>query len=476
MRTFVILLIGITLALTEGGQDVVKGTQDETDLINEEEEEEEGCASDDGVQGLGCHSCRDDVQSCLFFRLAGLCTDPEVYKQCEFSCSVCSCGDNARNCVDELKVRSCSDTWMITHCKQTCGRCTCKDNYSASYCKQVTQRNDDRYNCFRSGERCAASCGHCTCEDTVADCAVRAEWGECVIHMRYMMKHCKASCNQCNGACVDNLNDCAVWVTRNPHACHANPGFMNIHCAASCKICTPEVVPTEVVPTEVEPTEVEPTEEVGECVDQEDACVLAARTGDCLKPEIRRKCPFSCRQCVCGDLDQRCEAWSEEGKCYTDVKMMMINCRQTCEFCQCQDKAGHTVKCLLLAAQGKCAEDPANLVTCPLSCNVCECGDNAGNCVVDALAGKCQSNPSYMLTHCAESCHQCNICGDNPPFEGKICSTALQRGYCETEPLFRIHCAKTCGVCSEENDGGSSSEDEGPDPKPDPDPRPWRNI
>ncbi|KAL5262728.1 hypothetical protein ACHWQZ_G008208 [Mnemiopsis leidyi] len=461
MRVLLVLSFGLALTVSRGNEVVNIAEVPEDEEVPEDAE----CSPVDieGEEMPQC-GCRDSDSSCLMKSLAGLCTDATVYSQCRFSCSYCSCSDNARDCEERSKTTSCSSSsWMRSHCKKTCRLCSCADSYSYSYCQTVQTGHIAGRNCHSYGYRCAASCGECSCEDLQRDCQVKAARGECVYNSFWMLRNCKRSCNQClSTQCKDNLQDCESWINSDPNACQANPEFMNIHCAKACKICTAEEDSSD------------EEEETGDCVDQDETCVLSARLGQCQLPEIQKKCPFSCRTCVCGDLDQRCGTWAEEGKCFTQPAMMRINCKQTCEFCACQDKPGHEAECLLLAAQGKCMEDPDNMALCPRSCNVCECGDNYPTCMVDAVAGKCQSEPARMLNHCAESCHQCNLCGDNPPLKGNICGKAKQRGYCETEPLFRIHCAKTCGVCTEGGDSSDDEPDPKPDPNPDPDPSPWR--
>ena len=468
MRILLVLSLGLVFIVSKGDEAVKDSVSEVPEDAEVPEDDEEECApySTEREVMPSC-GCRDADPSCLMKSLAGLCTDATLYSQCRFSCSYCSCSDNARDCEERMKTTSCAaSTWMRRHCKKSCNQCVCADKYSAGYCATVQKGLHGR-SCHKYGYRCPASCGECSCEDLVEDCEARAARGECVMNVEWMLRNCKKSCNQClSSECKDNIRDCKFWLKRDPTACQANPAFMNVYCPRTCKICTAEEEDSD------------DEEHTGDCVDQDDSCVLASRQGQCVQPAIQKKCPFSCRVCVCGDLDQRCAAWAEEGRCNARSSFMLANCRQSCGFCECKDKTGHEAECLLIAAQGQCTASRENLAKCPQSCNVCECGDNHPSCMAEALAGKCQSEPAKMLNHCAESCHQCNLCGDNPPFKGEICARALERGFCNTEPLFRLHCAQTCGVCKDDGGDSSDNPDPNPDPNPnpDPDPSPWLEI
>jgi hypothetical protein len=166
--------------------------------------------------------------------------------------------------------------------------------------------------------------------------------------------------------------------------------------------------------------------------------------------------PTGAAEDACTDGDPSCEAWAEEGECFTNPGWMLVNCRKSCGKCGrvrvatgvrkqargtspmahgnndngngdgnggggCVDK--HE-KCLSWAEAGECQKNPGfMLADCLQACNVCpargdtmtsamarsDCVNSHEECEAWAKGGECSANPSYMITNCARACRTCHL-------------------------------------------------------------------
>jgi len=72
------------------------------------------------------------------------------------------------------------------------------------------------------------------CDDTDSRCGGWASEGECDNNPRWMMRNCKAACNNC-GACDDGDSRCGTWAAEGE--CDANPWWMLQNCKKACDNC-----------------------------------------------------------------------------------------------------------------------------------------------------------------------------------------------------------------------------------------------
>ena len=76
----------------------------------------------------------------------------------------------------------------------------------------------------------------------------------------------------------------------------------------------------------------------------------------------------------------------------------------------CQD---HEIDCIAWAHHGECDSNPGYMLEhCAYSCGVCKgpdkpCEDHHDSCEYWASVGECEINPGYMMSYCRLSCSLC---------------------------------------------------------------------
>ena len=76
------------------------------------------------------------------------------------------------------------------------------------------------------------------------------------------------------------------------------------------------------------------------------------------------------------------------------------------------------------------------------------CQDHEHDCIAWSHHGECESNPGYMLEHCAYSCGVCK--GPDKPCEDHhdSCEYWASVGECEINPGYMMsYCRLSCSLC-----------------------------
>jgi hypothetical protein len=191
-------------------------------------------------------------------------------------------------------------------------------------------------------------------------------------------------CTDENDACMEYTDSgecsrtkCAFWASENE--CETNPNYMSLNCQKSCGIC-----------------------------------------GDGNSTTIEE---------LCSDLNDRCDEWALQNECVNNAAYMEINCRDACGYCGCEDKnvdcaersedpfamgTCMKTKCEEWTSEGECDTNVNYMdVFCRKSCDRCgvlpdtSCRDQDERCAGWATEGECTANPAYMEQKCADSCGLC---------------------------------------------------------------------
>jgi len=215
-------------------------------------------------------------------------------------------------------------------------------------------------------------------------CAALKEEGECISSAELMIQKCRNSCNFCG------LSEVPSAPTTSP---------------------TPEEVeePTD----SVEPTDpVEPTDSV----EPEEPTDNIKPT----EPVAPTEAP------VCEDINPQCLDWALQNECNNNPGFMLLNCKDACGLCGCQDK---NQECFdLLENTGECRET---------------------KCEKWSSDGECNTNVEYMTLFCKNSCNRCDDTSENACRDNEIrCAGWASEGECAANPNYmQVQCAKSCGFC-----------------------------
>ena len=88
--------------------------------------------------------------------------------------------------------------------------------------------------------------------------------------------------------------------------CKKNPGFMNVECRRSCKVCTVQA--------------------------QSAAAPAASRAAD---PS-------------CKDSSGKCDAWAKDDHCVRNRRFMAVTCRRACGWCDAPDDGSAAINMFLV--------------------------------------------------------------------------------------------------------------------------------
>ncbi|XP_038073164.1 uncharacterized protein LOC119741479 [Patiria miniata] len=210
--------------------------------------------------------------------------------------------------------------------------------------------------------------------------------------------------------CRNMHHECPQWKTEG--GCENNAGWMSDHCPISCGTCP------------------EPKEET---VDELSAC---------------------------RDTDEQCQTWVQEGRCDSHDGWMELFCEKSCNMCR--DKQGIDIQQEDEEQTPPPSDGDVVVVVDDNEEDVddgddddddddddVQCVDGHFLCDINAEAGECITNESWMREHCPLSCHFCTdsetqvMCQDSDP----ICSELAKEGNCETG-WIKANCKKSCNVCS----------------------------
>lgn len=201
---------------------------------------------------------------------------------------------------------------------------------------------------------------------------------------------------------------------------------MKVLCPETCGFCKK---PQTNAPT----TTPSPAQQASACNDQRNDCFKLASGGFCKKQQkaMEKLCPRSCNVCpdgkkkveesvssVCVDKMKGCPVMLQRGFCQRNKKAMATRCQKTCNLCP-------------------------------------TCADTRTNCQSYKTFGWCERKQSEMAGVCPVTCNLCHMVKAKPTPQApcidkhgeRRCEKMERLGFCESRPLMKTECTKTCKMC-----------------------------
>ncbi|XP_076466669.1 uncharacterized protein LOC143297940 isoform X2 [Babylonia areolata] len=258
-----------------------------------------------------------------------------------------------------------------------------------------------------------------------------------------------------SSVCADLLSDCSRRVQDSPSLCQDEPDFAAFLCPRTCygHTCQDPCASSPcqnggkcyvrggtfqcVCARNYEGARCE-NEITADCQDEVCDCSIRQAKGHCARTDTLRHntlkfCPRTCGICdgqatECSDKYSYCSQLSSQD-CAANASYT-FDCMKSCGLCvdgpTCVDQSD---ECGTWIDNGQCETDSTTRVLCPHGCNLCfnpSCYDNHENCHWWADV-HCEQSPSYMMKHCAYSCHHCSSrfqCYKQPCKNGGTCTEA----------------------------------------------------
>lgn len=117
---------------------------------------------------------------------------------------------------------------------------------------------------------------------------------------------------------------------------------------------------------------------------------------------LKYKLSDTCRDAIDSSY---CSRYSMQGLCFSDkhAAYMQKNCKKTCGFCFCEDRAGDCSKYVPLQCHNETMKYTL-IEWCQLSCGFCHCVDQASDCYTHL--NECDTNVEVQQ-RCKITCRTC---------------------------------------------------------------------
>lgn len=130
--------------------------------------------------------------------------------------------------------------------------------------------------------------------------------------------------------CIDENENCGFWASTGE--CDKNPRWMLEHCKVSCDSCDYE---------SYERARERALGEVGtaeqDCDENDSFCRAAKIASSVPKGSNERGAPRVVDKLTCSDRHKQCRGWQRSGECEVNPGWMIVNCPQSCNACHLLD-------------------------------------------------------------------------------------------------------------------------------------------
>jgi len=229
--------------------------------------------------------CYDVGANCARLVAAGECEINLAFmrEQCRLSCRLCPsspatpetsdglprCADETHDCSIWSRAGECASNreFMMESCPRSCGFCTGIVGEA---------KNGAAVEDVNSAARCV---------DDDLECTAWADNGQCTENRRFMEVHCPRSCGFCQPPCEDLSDDCSRWAVDG--WCERNWKFMRSTCRSACGACGDGGLARA-------------------CRDMQVACEDWAKAGECTRnvDYMKGECPRACGLCATESVRQ----------------------------------------------------------------------------------------------------------------------------------------------------------------------------
>jgi hypothetical protein len=135
--------------------------------------------------------------------------------------------------------------------------------------------------------------------------------------------------------------------------------------------------------------------------DTHERCPVWKNEGECVRNRsyMDEHCPAQCvgnnvvlKKGECDDIHERCSVWAAAGDCMANSEDMEKYCKKACDLCDAKPEKGK--------ATVKQSTEHLSIV--------CKDEEVEETCAALAELGECESNKGFMIAKCAKSCGVCN--------------------------------------------------------------------
>ena len=282
-------------------------------------------------------------------------------------------------------------------------------------------------------------------------------------------------------SCFDRDVNCGTWANQDPSECVVNPDYMSGNCAKSCGLCVTDS-PTTMTPT-TSPTAA-PTTNL--TIAPSSNATIQATINSTLSSNETLAPSTNSTTAPTSNGTTLAPTSSNTTQSPTTAPKLCVDKNEACE--ESVEGIGCLVtKCTLWASEGECESNPTYMLeNCANTCNACElsttesptpvnvdpnvptpvgCADKNFECPSWAAEGECSKNPAWMLANCALSCDSCDGGDGDEPALTCVDSDSRCPEWAAADECYKNlvwmgnNCKLSCGGCLSQDDPGEDDTD-----------------